>query len=147
MNASASLRDDPDMKDTPAFLGLSSNVRRFGLLLIMGLFLFALATPVEAQIYQDRNGQEGGRSVQEKLPGRQQSSPVGSPTNLPDWAEPSTSSNPVGDDVQTNAETPPTLPGSPDQVPVDGGLALLAAAGAGYAVRKLNEEGEDDLPA
>jgi hypothetical protein len=28
-------------------------------------------------------------------------------------------------------------------VPVDGGLAFLAAAGAGYAVRKLNEEDED----
>jgi hypothetical protein len=38
----------------------------------------------------------------------------------------------------------PSLPGSPDQVPVDGGLALLAAAGAGYAVRKLNQDEEDD---
>jgi len=38
----------------------------------------------------------------------------------------------------------PTLPASPDQVPVDGGLALLAAAGAGYAVRKLNEDEDDE---
>jgi len=43
--------------------------------------------------------------------------------------------------MQTNQ---PSLPGDPNQVPVDGGLALLAAAGAGYAVRKLNEDEEDD---
>jgi len=49
-------------------------------------------------------------------------------------------------DTQMNS-TPPTLPDDPPQVPVDGGLALLAAAGAGYAVRKLNEEDEDDPPA
>jgi hypothetical protein len=29
-------------------------------------------------------------------------------------------------------------------VPVDGGIALLAAAGAGYAVRKLNQDDEED---
>lgn len=38
----------------------------------------------------------------------------------------------------------PSLPNGPDQVPVDGGLALLAAAGAGYAVRKLNEDEDDE---
>jgi hypothetical protein len=40
-------------------------------------------------------------------------------------------------------ETKAPPPGG-EPVPVDGGLALLAAAGAGYAVRKLNEEEEDD---
>jgi hypothetical protein len=30
---------------------------------------------------------------------------------------------------------------------VDGGIALLAAAGAGYAVRKLNEDDDDEEPA
>lgn len=32
---------------------------------------------------------------------------------------------------------PPTLPGMPDQAPIDGGLGLLAAGGAAYAWRKL----------
>ena len=32
---------------------------------------------------------------------------------------------------------PPTLPGMPDQAPIDGGLGLLAAAGGAYAWKKL----------
>lgn len=32
---------------------------------------------------------------------------------------------------------PPTPPGSPEAVPVDGGLALLAAAGAALGVQKV----------
>lgn len=32
---------------------------------------------------------------------------------------------------------PPTLPGMPDQAPIDGGLGLLAAAGGAYAFKKL----------
>lgn len=31
----------------------------------------------------------------------------------------------------------PGMPGAPTQSPIDGGLALLALAGTGYAVRKL----------
>ena len=31
----------------------------------------------------------------------------------------------------------PGLPGNPSQVPIDGGLGLLAAAGGAYAVKKL----------
>lgn len=34
---------------------------------------------------------------------------------------------------------PPVFPGNPDQVPVDGGLGLLAAAGGAYAWRKLRK--------
>lgn len=34
---------------------------------------------------------------------------------------------------------PPGLPGAPDQAPL-GGLALLAAAGGAYAVKKLREK-------
>lgn len=34
---------------------------------------------------------------------------------------------------------PPVLPSTPDQAPIDGGLGLLAAAGAGYAWRKLRK--------
>ena len=34
---------------------------------------------------------------------------------------------------------PPGMPGSPEQAPVDGGLALLAAGGAAYAISKLRK--------
>ncbi len=34
----------------------------------------------------------------------------------------------------------PTLPSAPDQAPIDGGLALLAAAGGAYALRKLRNK-------
>ena len=34
---------------------------------------------------------------------------------------------------------PPGLPEAPNQVPIDGGLALLAAAGGGYAIKKLRD--------
>lgn len=70
-------------------------------------------------------------------------------SNLPDWAEPSKSSpsytkkndgSAVDGTIRPKAAPPPG--GEP--VPVDGGLALLAAAGAGYAVRKLREDDEKD---
>jgi hypothetical protein len=144
MNVSASLRDDLDMKDVPASWGLFNDIRWVGLLLVLGLLLPALATPAGAQISQDRNGQQrGNSSAQGTLPGQQQSSPVG---NLPDWAEPSQhqGKNLSSGDVDPRAPDPP---GNPSRIPVDGGVALLAAAGAGYAVRKLNEEDEDDPPA
>jgi hypothetical protein len=35
------------------------------------------------------------------------------------------------------AQAPPMLPGSPEQAPVTGGLALLAASGGAYAWMKL----------
>jgi hypothetical protein len=77
-------------------------------------------------------------------------------SQLPDWAEPS-----VGASARESQRTDgSSLPGSIEQpqpkapppggepVPVDGGLALLAAAGAGYAVRRLNQDDEkDDDPA
>ena len=34
----------------------------------------------------------------------------------------------------------PGLPSTPDQAPIDGGLGLLAAAGAAYAVKKLRDK-------
>lgn len=33
----------------------------------------------------------------------------------------------------------PGLPSVPDQTPIDGGLGLLAAAGGGYALKKLRD--------
>jgi hypothetical protein len=34
----------------------------------------------------------------------------------------------------------PGLPSSPDQAPIDGGLSLLAAGGAAYAMKKLRDK-------
>jgi hypothetical protein len=36
----------------------------------------------------------------------------------------------------------PGLPSSPDQAPIDGGLAALAAAGGAYAYKKLKDKKE-----
>ena len=62
--------------------------------------------------------------------------------SLPDWAAPS---SPPPTFEEPPAEAVPTLPGDPTQVPVDGGLGLLALLGVGYAARKLrlrrDEEG------
>ena len=102
--------------------------------------------PAEAQTFENREDLGGSYqdpSVEQQRP----PSGAGSPTDLPSWAEPSSGqsqSSAIGSkNVQTN-NGPPAPPGDPEQVPVDGGLALLAAAGAGYAVRKLNEEDEED---
>jgi hypothetical protein len=35
---------------------------------------------------------------------------------------------------------PPGLPSPPSQAPIDGGLSLLAAAGGGYAIKKLRDK-------
>lgn len=109
--------------------------------LVAAGIILLMAGPVSAQSVgeQDRFSQRE-MQVQEH--------PADSPTNLPDWAEPSTPRNGSGasgrkqEGVQT--KDAPTLPGDPEQVPVDGGIALLAAAGAGYAVRKLRESEEDE---
>lgn len=66
--------------------------------------------------------------------------------HLPGWAEPQSGVPDYGapspdEGVSTNNHDPP---GEPHPLPVDGGLSLLAAAGAGYALRKLRTEGEDE---
>ena len=70
----------------------------------------------------------------------------GSEVGLPSWAEPRESplsgQNPSPTPAQADSE--PVLPGPPSQVPVDGGLALLAAAGAGYAVRRLKKSSDEE---
>lgn len=38
----------------------------------------------------------------------------------------------------------PSLPGNPDQAPIDGGLGLLAAAGGAYAVKKLRDKKKNE---
>ena len=46
--------------------------------------------------------------------------------------------------ARTSTNSAPGMPGSPDQVPVDGGLGWLAAAGAAYAVRRLHGASRED---
>ena len=48
-------------------------------------------------------------------------------------------------DILLATDPPPPIFGpGPDQVPVDGGLALLAAGGAGYAIKKLRDRKRTD---
>ncbi len=134
-----SSRDVRDMEN--ALFRFSTPFKRlFGVVVVLGVFL---ASPdfAAAQSYQDRDS----RLQSEDL---QQNEEV-SPSNLPDWAEPSQPRDPsASSNSKGMAAPPPNPPGDPQQVPVDGGLALLAAAGAGYAARKLSKEQEDDdLPA
>ena len=76
-----------------------------------------------------------------------------SSTRLPDWADSGSFDEDGAERYDFGAEMqldPPDLPGPRPQVPVDGGLSLLALAGAGYAAHKLrrrdDEDGEDDDP-
>lgn len=69
-------------------------------------------------------------------------------TGLPDWAEPSDPHALQPSDTKRQGGISPDGPvthapdpgDDPSRVPVDGGLSLLALAGAGYAVRKLRQE-------
>jgi hypothetical protein len=41
---------------------------------------------------------------------------------------------------------PPTLPeGEPSEVPIDGGLSLLVAAGVGYAVKRKKDQASKNV--
>ena len=63
--------------------------------------------------------------------------PMALAQSLPWWAVPST---PAVSSGPSAAMAPPVLPGggaAPAQVPLDGGLSLLALAGGAYAVRRL----------
>ena len=39
----------------------------------------------------------------------------------------------------------PRVPPEPSQAPIDGGLAILAAAGGAYALKKLRDRNKNDL--
>ena len=58
-------------------------------------------------------------------------------TALPDWAAPSAPIAQPGPSVESMGGPPPNPPGAPTQVPLDGGLGLLALAGGAYAAKKL----------
>jgi hypothetical protein len=61
--------------------------------------------------------------------------------NLPDWAAPSAQAPAPAADA--TSLLPPDPPAPPPPVPVDGGLTLLALAGAGYAAKRLRARRED----
>ncbi len=56
---------------------------------------------------------------------------------LPDWLQPQATDAPGGTSSNFTPGTPPPPPPPPPPVPVDGGLSLLALAGAGYADKRL----------
>lgn len=120
-------------------------VRLFGVF-AMAVLLLSSSNLVKAQTYQDRD-LETSEQLQRSPEDRTARS-----SNLPDWAKPADpSSNDIrreeGASLEGSLEPKAPPPGG-EPVPVDGGLALLAAAGAGYAVRKLKEgEDEDEDPA
>jgi len=107
---------------------------------ILGLVLTVLALVG----LQPAIAQETSRDAwdSQASPQTNQSDPVG----LPSWAEPDARASESGtmpqDDGMQTDDTPPPPP--IDQVPVDGGLVLLAAAGAGYAVRRLGQSADAD---
>jgi hypothetical protein len=88
--------------------------------------------------------------VQGQVPDLSQSSSE-KPTHssqLPDWAEPASPESGSNFSTEHRASSRGSGPGElrtkapppgGEPIPVDGGLALLAAAGAGYAVRRLNQ--------
>lgn len=114
----------------------------WGALLIVGGVLLMGAEPSVAQTQQPQDDHPP-QSLDQRI---EASETRDSPSELPHWAEPSSSlssrdgSTLGGENATTNAPAPPS---DPSQVPVDSGLALLAVAGAGYAVRKLHEEDEE----
>jgi len=58
--------------------------------------------------------------------------------SVPSWASPIGGADSAPDPTPPMM-APPNAPGTPTQVPVDGGLGLLALAGAGYAARRLRK--------
>lgn len=56
--------------------------------------------------------------------------------SLPEWAEPGP---PPASAPTMAAVEPPPPPPAPAQVPLDGGLGLLALAGGAYAARRLRQ--------
>jgi len=56
---------------------------------------------------------------------------------LPDWLAPQAAEAPEGGSSNFGPGVPPPPPPPPPPVPIDGGLSLLALAGAGYAAKRL----------
>ena len=120
-------------------------------LLIAGGLL--VATPAAAQWGPDDDQDDASdwgepSWEQEAPPVEDRHADEPSSTRLPDWAD-SGSFDEDGAErydfgAEMQQEDPPIFPGPPNQVPVDGGLSLLALVGAGYAAHKLRRRDEDD---
>ena len=63
-------------------------------------------------------------------------------SSIPDWAAPASPAA-SGTGVESMGGPPPNPPSAPAQVPLDGGLGLLALAGGAYAARKLRQRGTE----
>lgn len=115
--------------------------RVFFLLLALGAVALAGGTPSMAQSYESQESPSDPSTRQFDDPTQD-----GSSARLPSWAEPSSpeysQDGGVASEKQATTNAP-ALPSKPNQVPVDGGAALLALAGAGYAIRKLHD-GDDE---
>lgn len=61
------------------------------------------------------------------------------PGGVPDWASPNAGAVEAPATGNFTPGLPPDPPDPPPPVPVDGGLTLLALAGAGYAGKKLRD--------
>lgn len=127
---------------SPQFTQCLGGLYGLSSLAIIAVLVCVTSQPAVAQPHQDQRP-----LTREQVRGSQSPSPSSSPSNLPNWAEPAQPQNESSS--SSNATTkagPPPPPPDPDPVPVDGGVVLLAAAGAGYAVRKLNDDEEGEAP-
>lgn len=130
-------------------------VSRTLLLLLPAVFVLFPAGEAQAQNRHDLNlpsyaapSQPEAQSVQPEGNRRRGAGqrPSGSP---PDGSPPfDCEENPNLPQCQAPCENPGSPPfcPPPDEVPVDGGLGLLAAAGASYAAYRLRRRDEEDEP-
>jgi hypothetical protein len=111
-------------------------------LLALALLVVGMQPSVANAQVSDRPSDRPGQGPE--MNNRQLRSPDAS-TRLPSWAEPT---RPDGGQLEprdtdpgpiTNGPPPPETP-----IPVDGGLSLLALAGAGYAARKLRQSSHEE---
>ena len=123
-------------------LSSTSGVLRLSVVVTLATVALLLTSPALSQVHQERDqdviDRPSDESVSPSLPGwaRPAEPSVSDPQSS---RSPAREGSSVDESMRTNAPPPGGEP-----IPVDGGLALLAAAGAGYAVRKLNEDEEDD---
>lgn len=114
-------------------------------ILCAGFFLGAILGGSPVAHAQDSPAPEQERfSREEILPER----PSTAKEDAPEWADPSPNTPRESGELSDGPRTKvvgnaPTTPGAASRTPVDGGVALLAAAGAGYAIRRLGQDDED----
>lgn len=80
--------------------------------------------------------QSVGNWEDQRLPDKRTA--VESPAStVPDWADSQLPEDPRAAEAPQESFSPPDPPADPPPVPIDGGLGLLALAGAGFAANKL----------